>query len=115
MSTLKTKRRAIYSYECVRCGEKRSSLIYSRAVDGVCRLCRASENNENQGSLFSVYTRGNAFTVHDIVDRNKCEECGGSGEVFIPAGVIGGEIQDEETKKCFKCKGSGIVEPDEKE
>lgn len=101
MSTLKTKRRAIYPYECVKCGENRSSLIYSRAVEGVCRLCRNSEQSAGQRSLFD--------------SDKKCDECNGSGELYIPAQVTGSEIQDEQFQECFKCKGSGIVESESEE
>lgn len=50
---LKARRRALYSYACRGgCGKKRTSLIYLRATDQICRKCRRGAPPPNQPSLF---------------------------------------------------------------
>lgn len=53
----KTKRRHLYPYQCKRCKKKRASLIYSRAVDGICAVCRKDIIPDNQQSLFNNYNK----------------------------------------------------------
>ena len=52
MAKIKAKRRAIYNYICKKCHKKRASLIYNRAVNKECTLCRKNRVAENQQALF---------------------------------------------------------------
>jgi len=45
------KWRRLNPYVCRACGNKRFSLKYSRAVDGLCTPCRRSEQVEGQQAL----------------------------------------------------------------
>ena len=44
--------RKLYEYICKNCKKKRSTLIYSRYVDGECTKCKRHVVDENQVSLF---------------------------------------------------------------
>ncbi len=46
------RRRALYRYTCRECQKPRTSLVYSRAIRGICHLHRVTEVNPNQQALF---------------------------------------------------------------
>ena len=48
------KRRALYRYTCKECQKPRASLVYGRAVRGICHLHRVTKVNPNQQTLFPV-------------------------------------------------------------
>lgn len=45
------KVRNLYEFICSKCGKKRSTLKEGKAVDGICRKCKAVKIPENQMSL----------------------------------------------------------------
>ena len=47
------KKRQLYQYPCVRCGNKASSLKAERAIDQLCRKCRKLATDPNQSDLFA--------------------------------------------------------------
>lgn len=52
---IKPKRRFIYFYECIRCHKKRrSTVVYLKAKERVCKKCKKIEIDERQMKLFDL-------------------------------------------------------------
>lgn len=76
MSKIKAKRRALYFYICAECGKKRDSLIYTRATDQVCSICRKNKVPENQPSLFTAKENKEQEKIEilNLIEKNYANE-----------------------------------------
>lgn len=76
----KIAKKALYFYICERCGKKRNSRIYDRALGKVCQVCLRNQVPDNQQSLFGTYQpigelkEGHCVDSGELISRQEITE-----------------------------------------